>query len=93
MRSRNHCFRGQEISIINFCVCVRARVRAYVCVCACVLACARMSVALVIQRAKRMRRIVFSSVACLDVPYLSTLSRKRYDFREEKVIEHKMCVF
>jgi hypothetical protein len=32
-----------------------------------------MSVALVIQHAKRMRRIILSSVTCLAVPYFSTL--------------------
>jgi hypothetical protein len=49
------------------------------------------SVALVIQHVKRMHRITLPSVVCPAVPYLKTLSHKRYDFRK-KVIEHKMCV-
>ena len=49
------------------------------------------SAALVIQRAKRTRRIILSSVACLDLLYFSTLSHKRYDF-QKNVIEHK-CLF
>jgi hypothetical protein len=51
----------------------------------------RMSVAVVIQHAKRTRRIILSSVVCLAVPYFSTLSHKRYDFRK-KLLKTK-CVF
>ena len=49
------------------------------------------SVALIIQQEKRMRRIILSSVACPAVQYYYTLSHKRQDFREKKVIKHKMC--
>ena len=38
-----------------------------------------------------MRRIVLSSVACPAMQYFSTLSNNRPDFREKKVIEHKIC--
>jgi len=48
-----------------------------------------MSIASVMQRAKRMRRIILSSVACPSLAYYSTFSHKRHDFRE-KVIEHKI---
>jgi hypothetical protein len=48
-------------------------------------------VVLVIQHAKCMRRIILSFVACLDLPYFSTLSHTQYDCRK-KVTEYKMCV-
>jgi hypothetical protein len=49
------------------------------------------SVALVIQHAKRMRRVILSSVVCPALPYFSTLTHERYDFGE-KVIDHKIRV-
>ena len=49
------------------------------------------SVALIIQHAKRMRRIILSSVVCQSLQYFCTLSLKCYDFREN-VIEYKMCI-
>jgi hypothetical protein len=41
------------------------------------------SVALVMPHTMRMRRIILPSVASPAVPYFSTLSRKRHDFREK----------
>jgi hypothetical protein len=48
------------------------------------------SVALGIKHAKCTRRILLSSVACLTLPYLFSLSFKRHDFRE-RAIECKIC--
>jgi hypothetical protein len=41
--------------------------------------------------AKRMRRVILSSVICLALQYFSTFSHKR-KFRKTNVIENKMCV-
>ena len=48
---------------------------------------------LVTQHANRVCRLVFSPVDSLSLPYFFTLSRKRQDFPENKLIEHKICVF
>jgi hypothetical protein len=47
------------------------------------------SVALDIQRATRMRRIILSSATC---PYFSTLAHKRHNFLKKKTLNIK-CVF
>jgi hypothetical protein len=49
-------------------------------------------VALVIQHAMRMRRIILPSVARPALSYFSALSHKRHVFRE-KVVGHKMRIF
>jgi hypothetical protein len=51
------------------------------------------SVALVIQHARRMRRTILPSVACPAVPYFSTLSHKRHYFRRKKKLWNKKCLF
>ena len=48
-----------------------------------------MSVVLVVQHLKRMRRIILSFVATVPVPYCFTLSHKRHDFREIKLLNMK----
>ena len=67
------------------CMCVHVRV------CVCVCARARVYVALLIQHATRMCHIVTSLLAPLAVPYFSTLSHTRHDFRKKNSV-HKKCV-
>jgi len=55
----------------------------YVCVCVC------MCVALVTQHAKRMRRILSSSLAYLAALYISALSRTRHHLRENMLLNIK----
>ena len=47
------------------------------------------SVALVIQHAKRKHSIVLSSVVCPALPHFSRFSHKRHDFRKKRYL-HKM---
>jgi predicted transcriptional regulator len=48
------------------------------------------SVALFIQHAKRMRRIIMPSVAYLAVPYPSIMNNTRHNFFK-KLTDYKMC--
>ena len=48
--------------------------------------------ALVIQHAKRTRLVIFPSVTCPAVTYVSTLSHQRYDPRGKNILNTK-CVF
>ena len=52
----------------------------------------RMSVASVIQQAKRMRLITLSSVVSPALQNFYTLSHESHDFRGKKVIENIMCI-
>ena len=67
-------------------VCVLARG------CVSVRKCACSRVALLIQHAKHMRHIVWSSVASLGPTYFSILFHKRNDFRKKKLL-NTICVF
>ena len=55
--------------------------------------CVVLGVDLVIQHAMRVDLVIFSTAASLTLPHLTTLFRKRYDFRgKKKVTGHKMLV-
>jgi hypothetical protein len=73
-------------------VTVKNQYTLHICVCVCVsarvLACACTRVALLIQRAIRMRHVM-SFVAVLAPPYFSMLSHKWHDFREKMLLDIK----
>ena len=70
--------RVHSCACVQVCVWVRGRVRA------CVAAALN-------QHAKRMRRIIFSSVVSMAPPNFSLLCHKWQDFRKN-VTEHKTCI-
>jgi hypothetical protein len=70
--SRNHICRGISLSITDN-ECARVRARAWVCMC----------VSLIVRHAKRMRRFILSSVACLAVPYFFHIITQTARFSEK----------
>jgi len=64
------CKRNTEVRSSNHCCCGKAINITYS---------EYVSVALATRHTKRMRPLIFSFVACLDLPYFSTLSHKRHD--------------
>jgi hypothetical protein len=79
-RSSNHCCRGKAVSITYLCA-----------LCANVGMCMHVHVALLIQHANHIRRVMTSFVAPLAPSPFSSLSHKSHDFREN-VTENKTCV-
>ena len=53
------------------------------------LACACVHVALLTQHAKRVRRIILSTVASLAPPHFLTLSHKWYDYRKNVIANNR----
>ena len=50
-------------------------------------------IALGIQHAMRMHRIILSSVTCPAIPYIPTLSQKWHNFRKKNISEDEMCFY